>query len=88
VAPAGDEEVVVAVQAQLDRAASARAASAATQANSADCDSLPPKPPPMRRHSTCTSWRAASACATRCCISLGCWVEQCTSMPPSSRGIA
>jgi hypothetical protein len=59
VAPAGDQEVVVAVQAQLDRALQRAAASAATQANSADCDSLPPKPPPMRRHSTCTGAPAA-----------------------------
>ncbi len=55
------------------------AATAAMQANGADCDSLPPKPPPIRRLSTCTRLASSfSACATRCCISLGCWVEQWT----------
>ena len=35
-----------------------RASIAATQANSDICVSLPPKPPPIRRHSTTTSWAA------------------------------
>ncbi|MNG06662.1 hypothetical protein D3C84_899180 [compost metagenome] len=65
------------------------AATAATQANRPDCDSLPPKPPPMRRHSTCTSLACrCSAWATRCCISLGCCVEQYTCMAPPSFGMA
>ena len=53
------------------------AASAAMQQKIADCDSLPPKPPPIRRISTVT-WFATSfsACATTCCISVGCCVEQ------------
>ncbi len=43
----------------------------------------------MRRHTTCTWCECRfSACATACCISVGCCVEQCTSMQPSSRGIA
>ncbi len=37
--------------------------------------SLPPKPPPMRRHSTVTALTSsASAWATQCWISPGCWV--------------
>ena len=45
--------------------------------------------PPMRRHSTWT-WCDCRPrhFATRCCISLGCCVEQWTSMPRSSRGTA
>ena len=65
-----------------------RARSAATHANSDICVSLPPKPPPIRRHSTTTSWSAMpSARATMCCTSPGCCVDTWTCMPPRSRGI-
>ena len=37
--------------------------------------SLPPKPPPMRRHCTVTAWLSMpSAWATQCCTSPGCCV--------------
>ncbi len=52
---AGRAHVVVAVEAKLGRAPVAARNSAATHANSDICVSLPPKPPPMRRHSTTTS---------------------------------
>ena len=54
---------------------SLRAAMAAQTAMWPACVSLPPKPPPMRRHSTRTAcWSMPSACATQCCTSPGCWV--------------
>ena len=66
-----------------------QASSAATQAMGAAWVSLPPKPPPMRRHSTVTAAAGSpSTFATRCCTSLGAWVELWTSMVPPSRGIA
>ena len=52
------------------------ATSAATQANRLPWVSLPPKAPPMRRHSTVTAlFGTPSTIATMCWISLGCWVE-------------
>ena len=41
---------------------------------------VPPKPPPMRRHSTRTAWLSMPmACATQCCTSPGCWVLEYTN---------
>ena len=60
----------------LPAARSRRAPSAASPATSAAWLSLPPKPPPMRRHldrhgvvGSPSTW------ATTCCTSVGCWVE-------------
>ena len=51
------------------------APSAATAANPCGCISLPPKPPPMRRHCTVTRWFGMpSTCATISCVSDGCCV--------------
>ena len=49
--------------------------SAATAAKPCGCISLPPKPPPIRRHCTVISWLCLpSTCATISCVSDGCWV--------------
>ena len=51
------------------------APSAAIAAKPCGCISLPPKPPPMRRHCTVTSWLCLpSTWATISCVSEGCWV--------------
>ena len=48
---------------------------AAIAANPCGCISLPPKPPPMRRHCTVISWLCLpSTCATISWVSDGCWV--------------
>ena len=71
-----------------------RAATAAMQANWAAWLSLPPNPPPMRRHSTCTRLLASPRLeATSFCTSVGCWVEQSTGHPAvvarhDERGVA
>ena len=60
--------------------------SAAIAAYPCGCISLPPKPPPIRRHCTVTSLLGRpSTCATISWVSVGCWVLHCTkTWPPSS----
>ncbi len=61
------------------------APSAATAANPCGCISLPPKPPPIRRHCTVTSWLdTPSTCATISWVSEGCWVLLWTNTCPFS----
>ncbi len=65
------------------------ASSAATQATGAAWVSLPPNPPPTLRTSVTTALCGTpSTLATSCWTSVGCWVEECTSIPPPSRGMA
>ena len=53
------------------------AATAATAAKRFGCVSLPPKPPPMRRTMIVTAFDGTpSTCATMCCTSDGCCVEE------------
>ena len=61
------------------------APSAATAASPCGCISLPPKPPPIRRHCTVTALLARpSTCATISCVSVGCWVLDWTNTWPFS----
>ena len=61
------------------------APSAATAAKPCGCISLPPKPPPSRRHCTVTWWLCTpSTCATISWVSDGCWVLDCTNTCPAS----
>ncbi len=58
------------------------APSAAIAAKPCGCISFPPKPPPMRRHCTVTSFASRpSTCAVMSCVSLGCcvlhWMKTC-----------
>ena len=58
-------------------------------ANPCGCISLPPKPPPIRRHCTVTSWlRSPRTCATISCVSDGCCVLLCTKTCPASSTLA
>ena len=63
--------------------------SAAMAAYPCGCISLPPKPPPMRRHCTVTSWYGLpSTCETMSCVSVGCCVEDWTKICPFSSMLA
>ena len=63
--------------------------SAATAAYPCGCISLPPNPPPIRRHCTTTSWLASpSTWATISWVSVGCWVLHCTNTWPDSSTVA
>ncbi len=65
------------------------AAIAATAQKRFICVSLPPKPPPMRRTFTLTAFEGTPrTCATMCCASVGCCVEEWTSTSSSSPGRA
>ena len=58
---------------------------AAIAAYPCGCISLPPKPPPMRRHWTVTSWLCRPrTCATISWVSDGCCVLLCTKIWPFS----
>ena len=84
---AGHGEVLGAVEPQPDRPAGERwLPSAAIAAKPCGCISLPPKPPPIRRHCTVISWLCQpSTWATISWVSDGCWVLDCTKIcPPSS----
>ena len=49
------------------------------------CISLPPKPPPIRRHWTVTAWLGRPRTwATMSCVSVGCCVELWTKIWPFS----
>jgi hypothetical protein len=80
---AGDHHVIVAVIAHAGGPPQAVCRDGAGDGQRVALDSLPPKPPPMRRTSTRTAligrWRAW---ATLCCTSVGCWVEEWTIMSP------
>ena len=65
------------------------AASAAAPATHEALLSLPPKPPPSRRTTAVTRLKSQpSRRAQICWTSVGCWVEECTTMSPSSPGSA
>ena len=63
--------------------------SAATAASPCGCISLPPNPPPIRRHCTVTRWLGTpSTCATISWVSVGCWVLDWTNTWPFSSTVA
>ena len=81
--------VIVMSCARLSRSRTGRPVSvaprAATAARPCGCISLPPNPPPIRRHCTVTALLGRpSTWATTSWVSLGCWVLHCTKTWPLS----